>query len=66
MNKEPRQRRRSTKGNREDKQDRGTPVYELAKRYDLTTKQLIALLEEHGVRVKNDMSSLDADTVRVD
>lgn len=63
MSKEPRQRRRSPKGNREEKQERGTPVYELAKQYDLTTKQLIALLEEHGVRVKNDMSSLDADTV---
>ena len=63
MSKEPRQRRRSTKGNREEKQDRGTPVYELARQYDLTTKQLIALLEEHGVRVKNDMSSLDEDTV---
>lgn len=63
MNKEPRQRRRSAKGNREEKQDRGTPVYELAKQYDLTTKQLITLLEEHGVHVKNDMSSLDADTV---
>lgn len=63
MNKEPRQRRRSAKGNREEKQDQGTPVYELAKQYDLTTKQLIALLEAHGVRVKNDMSSLDADTV---
>ncbi len=63
MSKEPRQRRRSAKGNREKKQDQGTPVYELAKRYDLTTKQLIALLEEHGVRIKNDMSSLDADTV---
>lgn len=63
MSKEPRQRRRSTKGNREEKQDQGTPVYELAKQYDLTTKQLIALLEAHGVRVKNDMSSLDEDTV---
>ncbi|MYB95941.1 translation initiation factor IF-2 [Candidatus Poribacteria bacterium] len=63
MSKEPRQRRRSAKGNREEKQDQGTPVYELAKQYNLTTKQLIALLEEHGVRVKNDMSSLDEDTV---
>ncbi len=63
MSKEPRQRRRSAKGNREKKQDQGTPVYELAKQYNLTTKQLIALLEEHGVRIKNDMSSLDADTV---
>ena len=65
MSKEPRQRRRPAKRNREEKQGRGqgTPVYELAKQYDLTTKELIALLEEHGVRVKNDMSSLDADTV---
>ena len=63
MRKEPRQRRRSEKGNREEKHGQGTPVYQLAKQYDLTTKQLIALLEEQGVRVKNDMSSLDEDTV---
>ena len=65
MSKEPRQRRRPAKRKREEKQGRGqgTPVYELAKQYDLTTKELITLLEEHGVRVKNDMSSLDADTV---
>ena len=65
MSKEPRQRRRPARRNREEKQDRGqgTPVYELAKQYDLTPKELIALLEEHGVRVKDDMSSLDADTV---
>ena len=65
MSKEPRQRRRPAKRNREAKQDRGqgTPVYELAKQHDLTTKELIALLEEHGVRGKNDRSSLDADTV---
>ena len=63
MSKEPRQRRRSAKRNREEKQDPGTPVYELAKQYDLTTKELITLLEEHGVRGKNDMSALDADTV---
>ena len=63
MNKEPRQRRRSAKANREGKRDQGTPVYELAKQYNITTKKLITLLEEHGVRVKNDMSTLDADTV---
>ena len=63
MSKEPRQRRRAPKGSRKEKQDQGTPVYKLAKQYDLTTKQLIALLEEHGVRVKNDRSPLDADTV---
>ncbi|MCY3743730.1 MAG: translation initiation factor IF-2 [Candidatus Poribacteria bacterium] len=63
MSKEPRQRRRSAKGNREEKKDQGTPVYELAKQYDITTKELVALLEEHGVRVKDDRSTLDADTV---
>ena len=63
MSKEPRQRRRSTKGNREQKKDQGTPVYELAKQYDITTKELVALLAEHGVRVKDDTSTLDADTV---
>ena len=63
MSKEPRQRRRSAKGNREQRQNQGTPVYQLAKQYDITTKELTALLEAHGVRVKNDMSTLDADTV---
>ncbi|MXV76527.1 translation initiation factor IF-2 [Candidatus Poribacteria bacterium] len=63
MSKEPRQRRRPAKGNREEKKDQGTPVYELAKQYDITTKELVALLEEHGVRVKDDRSTLDADTV---
>ncbi|RKU11194.1 translation initiation factor IF-2 [Candidatus Poribacteria bacterium] len=63
MSKEPRQRRRSAKGNREEKQEQGTPVYQLAKQYDITTKELITLLEEHGVRVKGDRSTLDADTV---
>ncbi len=63
MRKESRQRRSSPRGNREAKRDQGTPVYQLAKQYDLTAKALIALLEEHGVRVKNDASTLDADTV---
>jgi len=38
-------------------------VYELAKECNLTNKELIDLLEEHGVRVKNGMSRLDPDTV---
>ena len=63
MSKAPRQRRRSAKSNREEKQDQGMRVYELAKQYNLTTNELIALLEEHGVRGKKDMSSLDPDTV---
>ena len=63
MSREPRQRRRSAKGNRAARQDRGTPVYRLAKQYNLATKELIMILEEHGVRVKNDMTTLDAETV---
>ena len=63
MSKAPRQRRKSAKSNREEKQDQGIPVYELAKQYNLTTKELIALLEEHGVRGTKDTSSLDPDTV---
>ena len=63
MRKAPRQRRRSAKENPEEKQDQGTPIHELAKQYNLTTKELIALLAKHGVRVKNDMSSVDSDTV---
>lgn len=63
MSKAQRQRRRSAKNNREESQTSGTRVYELAKEYNLTNKELIALLEEHGVRVKNGMSALDPDTV---
>ena len=63
MRKAPRQRRRPANRNREEKQDPGTPIYELAKQHDITPKVLIALLKEHGVRVKNDTSTLDADTV---
>ena len=63
MNKAQRQRRKPAKGNQEESQVPGTRVYELAKEYNLTNKELIALLEEHGVRVKNGMSALDPDTV---
>ena len=63
MSKAQRQRRRSAKDSQEESQVSGMRVYELAKEYNLTNKELIALLEEHGVRVKNGMSSLDPDTV---
>ena len=63
MSKAQRQRRKSAKDSQEESQDSGMRVYELAKEYNLTNKELIALLEEHGVRVKNGMSSLDPDTV---
>lgn len=63
MSKAQRQRRKSAKDSQEESQVSGMRVYELAKEYNLTNKELIALLEEHGVRVKNGMSSLDPDTV---
>ena len=63
MSRAPRQRRRSTKDNREGNHGQGTPVYELAKQYNLTPQELIAFLEGLGVQIKNDMTSLDPDTV---
>ena len=63
MSRAPRQRRRSTKDNREGNHGQGTPVYELAKQYNLTTQELIAFLEGLGVQIKNDRTSLDPDTV---
>lgn len=63
MRKDQRQRRKSAKSSQEESQVSGRRVYELAKEYNLTNKELMALLEEHGVRVKNGMSNLDPDTV---
>ena len=63
MRKAQRQRRKSAKDSQEESQVSGRRVYELAKEYNLTNKELMALLEEHGVRVKNGMSNLDPDTV---
>ena len=65
MSKAPRQRRRSAKDNLAKKQDQGTRVRELAKQYNLTTKELIAFLEDLGVDVKDDKSALDPDTVEL-
>lgn len=65
MSKAPRQRRKDAKGNREEKQGRGMRVYEFARQCNLTTKELIALLEEHGVRGKKEMSSIDWDTMEL-
>ena len=63
MSRAPRQRRRSAKDNHEENHEQGTRVYELAEQYNLTPKELIVFLKDLGVRVKNDMASLDADTV---
>ena len=65
MSKAPRQRRRSAKDDLAKKQDQGTRVRELAKQYNLTTKELIAFLEALGVDVKDDKSALDSDTVEL-
>ena len=63
MTKGTRQRRRSAKNNREANQNSGTPVSKLAKEYKLTGKELIAILEDHGIQVKNEKSFLDSETV---
>ncbi|MDE0504678.1 MAG: translation initiation factor IF-2 N-terminal domain-containing protein, partial [Candidatus Poribacteria bacterium] len=38
-------------------------IYELAKQYDITSKELIEELRRYGIAVKNHMSSLDGETV---
>lgn len=38
-------------------------VYELAKRYELSSKELIEILVELGVPIKNHMSTLDPETI---
>lgn len=63
MTKGTRQRRRSAKNNREANQNSGTPVSKLARQYKLTSKELIAILEDHGIQVKNEKSFLDSETV---
>ena len=63
MRKTPRQRRRPAKNNRSTHQNLGTPVSKLAKQYELPNKEFIAILENHGIQVRNERSSLDADTV---
>ena len=63
MRESAQERQRSAKGDRKENKSRNIRVYELAKQYDLTNKELIVLLEEHGVRVKSGMSGLDPDTV---
>ena len=63
MSRAQRQGQRPTKDNKEANQASETRVHELAKQYNLTNRALIALLEKHGVHVKNGMSTLDPDTV---
>ena len=63
MRESSRQRRRPAKGDQKENKSPNKRVYELAKQYNLTNKELISLLEEHGIRVKSGMSTLDPDTV---
>ena len=63
MNRARRQQRKPAKGSQEKSQVSGMRVYELATQYNLTNKELIALLEARGVRVKNRMSPLNPDTI---
>ena len=69
MRKAPRRRQRSAKVNRakanreENQLTQSIRVHELAKQYNLRSKVLLDLLEEHGIRVKNHMSLLDEETV---
>ena len=63
MRESSRQRRRPAKGDHEENKSPNARVYELAKQYNLTNKELISLLEGHGIRVKSGMSTLDPDTV---
>ena len=63
MKESPQGRQKSAKGDRKQKKSPNIRVYELAKQHDITTKELTALLEEHGVHVKSGMSGLDPDTV---
>lgn len=58
-----RRQRKPTKGSQEKSQVSGVRVYEVATQYNLTNKELIALLEARGVRVKSGMSALDPDTI---
>ncbi len=56
-------RRSARRNNREMNQNSGTPVSKLARQYKLTSKELIVILEDHGISVKNEKSSLDSETV---
>ena len=38
-------------------------VYELAKRHDMSSKELISFLNDLGVAISNHMSTLDPDTI---
>ncbi len=44
-------------------QSQNVRIYELAKRHGLSSKELINILNDLGVAIKNHMSSLDPDTV---
>ena len=63
MKQDTRQRRRPTKTTQETHQNAGIPVSKLAREYKLTSRELIVILEGHGIQVKNEKSNLDSETV---
>jgi translation initiation factor IF-2 len=58
-------RTKERKSNKPSKKSQNIRVYELAKRYGLSSKALIEELREYGVPVKNHMSTLDPETVEL-
>ncbi len=44
-------------------QSQNVRVYELAKRHDMSSKELIAILEDLGLEIGNHMSTLDPETI---
>ncbi len=56
-------RQQSAEVEQKSTQSQNVRVYELAKRHGLSSKELIKVLEELGVAIKNHMSSLDPETI---
>lgn len=56
-------RQQSAETEQKTTQSQNVRVYELAKRHGLTSKELIKILGELGVPIKNHMSSLDPETI---
>ncbi len=57
------QRQQPAETNQKITQSQNVRVYELAKRHGLTSKELIKVLKDLGVSIKNHMSTLDPETI---
>ena len=62
MKKRTEKKKPTTTENRAD-ESKNIRIYELAKQYEITSKELINELQSYGITVKNHMSSLDAETI---